>query len=514
MAAKIDRKTIARNSPAGFAWYASDGAWIPAPHLKLLSRKIVDVAAGRTPRLIVAMPPRHGKSELISRYTPAWYLGRFPDNKVILTSYSDTFAASWGRRARDTFREHVPRLFGVDVNPETAGGQQWEVAGHDGIMVTAGVGGGITGKGAHLLIIDDPVKNAEDAASEVKRAAAIEWWKSTARTRLQKGAGVILVMTRWHEDDLAGKLLGEQMSEGGDEWEVLSLPAFAEAETTFSYSGSKKLQLGPDALGRSKGDVLWPEMFDEKWMEQTRRALGHYWFNALYLQRPSAAEGNLFKESNFRYYEKLPTPRDSDANLVRIVRDQGDETFNVAYGTKFMTIDCAESEKKSADYTVISTWVVTVNKDLLLWDRTRVKMDVTKLKPTIRREFFEQRPSFVVIEKKSVGTALIAELLMEGLPIVPTTPDADKVTRAIPAVARYEEHRVFHPMGESWVKEEWEPELKNFPNASHDDQVDTLSIACQQLPIIGGLIAGTKAPAGTIRTGGKTIAGGVLTRDF
>lgn len=431
----------------------------------------------------------------------------------MLASYADTFAASWGRKARDTFREHCPGLFGVDVDPETAGGQQWQVGGHEGVMVTAGVGGGMTGKGAHLLIIDDPVKNADDAQSEVKREAAHDWWKSTARTRLQKGAGVVLVMTRWHEDDLAGRLISDWIHDDGDAWEILDLPAYAEEETQVSYPPSKQMRVGDgsDQLGREPGAPLWPDMFDESALEGTRRALGSYWWNALYMQRPAAAEGNLFKESDFRYYEKLGWV--DGAPLVRIFKDAGPVVFNSAMGRKFMTVDCAESEKKTADYTVFSTWLLTLDGDLLLWDRERVKFDGAKLLPAAKRKIYEMAPSLVFVEKKSAGTTLLSQLSMDGHPVVPVEPDQDKITRALPAVARCEEHRVFFPLGEGWVKEEWEPELKGFPNASNDDQVDTLSMAAQQMPLMGGFRPEGHAGA-VVRTGGNTLAKGLLTRQL
>jgi hypothetical protein len=381
----IDKHTLARSSPAGFAWVASDEQWVVAPHLRILSEKIVDVASGRCPRLIVTMPPRHGKSELISKYTPAWFLGNFPDKKVMLASYADTFAAQWGRKSRELLEEWGPKLWGVRLSTESKGGQQWEVATKrgnkraEGVMVTAGVGGGLTGKGAHLLIIDDPVKNAEEAQSERIREAHHDWWRSTARTRLQAGAGVILVMTRWHEDDLAGRLLAD-MTEGGDQWEVLNLPAIAEFDD--------------DALGRKEGEVLWPQFFDKEWMDQTKRAMGTYWFTAMYQQRPAPAEGMLFKKDNFRYYEKA-----ADSQLVTIYKDSGPYIFDVAYGTKFTTVDVAASEKEQADYSVAATWVVTVERDLLLWDLERVKFEGPDLMPWLRRIYYSQRPSFIGIER-------------------------------------------------------------------------------------------------------------------
>lgn len=511
------KKQLARATPAGFAWQASQERWVPAEHLLLLSQKIVDVAAGRIPRLMVFMPPRHGKSELISRYTPAWFLGRWPDKRVILCSYGDTFAATWGRQARDVFSENCPGLFGVEVNKETAGGGEWSVAGHRGGMVTAGVGGGITGKGAHLMIIDDPVKNSQDAASETMQQTQIDWWKSTARTRLMPGAGVILVMTRWHEADLAGRLIKSWKDEDGDEWEILSLPGLAEERCTVSYPSSKTLDLGPDPLGRAPGEPLWDRRqvgdtlvgYSREDLEATRRAQGSYWFSAMYQQRPAAAEGNLWKREHFRYYER------EDNGMVRIFRDSGVEVFDPDWGSKFCTVDTAASEKTSADFTVVSTWMVTTNKDLLLWSRERHQFEGPDVKMLLRRVFFEEAPALLYVEQATVSMSIIQELVREGLPIVPLRPDADKVTRSLPMVARYEEHRVFHPRGVGcgWVAEEWEPELLNFPNGANDDQVDTAAYAGIQLPIFGGPVAG--AGAAVRRTGaGSTHLGGVRHRQF
>lgn len=490
-----DKYTLARTSPAGFAWVTSEGSWIVAPHLKLLSEKIVDVCTGRCPRLIVTMPPRHGKSELISRYTPAWFLGNFPDKKVMLTSYADTFAAQWGRKSRDLLDEWGAKLWGVRLSSESKGGQQWEVSSArgkraNGVMVTGGVGGGLTGKGADLLIIDDPVKNAEEAQSERTREAHHDWWKSTVRTRLQKDAGVILVMTRWHEDDLAGRLLADAL-DGGDQWEVLNLPGICEDSET-------------DALHRQVGEALWPDFFNIPWMEQTKRAMGTYWFTAMYQQRPAPADGMLFKRSNFRYYEKH-----EGTSLVTMHKDTGSYIFDTVYGTKFTTVDVAASEKEQADYSVGATWVVTVDRDLLLWDLERVKFEGPDLMPWLRRIYYEQRPALIGVERLGHGLAVIQELLRDGLPIVRLEPDKDKVSRALPACARYEEHRIFHPRGTSWM-DDFESELLVFPNGAHDDQVDTVAYAALQLPAMtGGMRHGRIQ-----RDRGKTITGGLLARNF
>ncbi len=242
-------------NPAEFAHRASGGRWICAPHLELLNRSLMDVASGVIKRLMICMPPRHGKSEFTSKYFPAWYLGTFPDRRIILTSYEAEFAKEWGRKVRDILQEHGQSYFGVSVRPDTSAANRWNLTGRAGGMVTSGVGGPITGKGADLLIIDDPVKNAEEADSETYRNRAWEWYTSTAYTRLEPGGALILIQTRWHEDDLAGRIL-EAMEGGGEQWHVLSLPALSETGEVFA----EMIIPAVDAARRGlrEGDVIRP----------------------------------------------------------------------------------------------------------------------------------------------------------------------------------------------------------------------------------------------------------------
>lgn len=512
----FDKRTLARAHPAGLAWwdggarYSDDPqqwAWTPAQHLSLLSQKLVDVATGRCPRLIVTMPPRHGKSELISKYTPAWFLGRFPEKKVMLASYADTFAAQWGRKARDVLKDNAD-LFDVKINPETSGGQYWELIGHRGVMVTAGVGGGLTGKGADLLVIDDPIKNSDEAQSQTIRDKHWDWWLSSVRTRLQKDAGVVCVMTRWHEDDLVGRFLANDPSRNkdgtliqptipgdptsiirrtdvdGDEWVLLNLPAFAEP-------GTGDLDPTPDptnpthqtdAVGRVAGQILWPSMFNAEWMAQTRRAMGEYWFSAMYMQRPSPADGLLFRKKNFRYYESHHT---GETHLITLHTDAGPSVVDIAYCTKFQTVDVAASEDEQADYTVVSTWVVTPDGILIWWDCEWVQFDTTAVKGFVRRKYYEHRPNQCLIERLGHGLNVIQELLREGLPIGRLEPDKDKVSRALPVCARYEALQVYHPMHATWIQEA-EKQLLGFPNTKNDDIVDTVSYAGIELPFMIG----------------------------
>lgn len=265
-----------RYSPALLANRLTAGRFTLPTHLRVLGRKLVDVARGRCPRLVVEMPPRHAKSTLCSHWFPVWYLSLFPQNRVILTSYEAGFAASWGRKVRNSIVEHAESL-GVGIADDSAAADDWATD-EGGGMVTAGVGGPITGRGADVFIVDDPVKNAEEANSQTIRDKTWDWWLSTARTRLEPGAAALAVMTRWHEDDLVGRILaGADEDPDGIPWEVLRLPALAEHA---------------DPLGRKPGEALWPARYDEKAMGQIRRDVGDYVWDALFQQKPPSLVGN------------------------------------------------------------------------------------------------------------------------------------------------------------------------------------------------------------------------------
>ena len=203
---ELGAQMTATLDPAGLARYVTRGAWKIAPHLDLLSRRLVAVACGEVRRLLVVMPPRHGKSLLCSVFFPAWYLGTYPDRRVILASYESDFAAGWGRKTRDVLEEHGP-LFGVSLRSDSSAANRWDIAGRAGGMISVGVGGAATGRGADLFIIDDPVKSLEDAQSEAMSRRAWDWYRGVARTRLEPGGAIVLIMTRWAEQDLAGRLL-------------------------------------------------------------------------------------------------------------------------------------------------------------------------------------------------------------------------------------------------------------------------------------------------------------------
>ena len=273
-------------SPAMFALGSSRGTWKLARHVAYLNETLMtalqEAQAGKLDGLVVAMPPQHGKSELVSKYLPAWYLGTHPDHRVILTGYEADFASQWGRKARDLL-ERFGWVFGVRVSKRSSATHRWDLQGREGGMTTAGVGGSITGKGANLLIVDDPIKNDEEARSSSHRHKQWDWWQSTAGTRLRPGALMVVCQTRWHRDDLAGRILREAKT-NGQRWREVKLPAFAEEN---------------DPLGRQPGEALWPEVFTPEILERFRSSRTHYFWRALYQQDPQAEGSTEWPDSYF-----------------------------------------------------------------------------------------------------------------------------------------------------------------------------------------------------------------------
>jgi hypothetical protein len=253
---------------------------------------------------MVNMPPRHGKSEMCSHWFPAWFLGTHPERRVILTSYEADYASSWGRKVRDALEEHGA-LFGVQVSRGSSAANRWDLAGHLGGMVTAGVGGPITGRGAHLLIIDDPVKNAQEANSPTTQARNWEWYQSTAYTRLEPGGVIVCIQTRWHEADLAGMIL-QHATGSGERWEVLDLPAIAERDERYGE------------WERAAGQALWPERYDVDALNNIHRAIGDYYWLAEYQQQPQPPIGGYFwREWDTRTH--LEEPFEIPAHWPRIM---------------------------------------------------------------------------------------------------------------------------------------------------------------------------------------------------
>ena len=347
--AELARRELARRHLVDFSCYVAP-YYRPARHHRLVGEYLEQVetyvrSRGATGigRLLILEPPRHGKSEQMSRHFPPWVLGRLPDTHIILTSYIYDLAAKFSRAARDVVLSTPFRaVFGelastdspVEMSEDSRSVKAWELAApHRGGMIATGVGGGITGSGANLFLIDDPFKNREEAESESHRESVWEWWTSTAYTRLEDGAAVVASLTRWHGDDWAGRLLKAMaIDPKADRWVVLCLPALAEnwnangANKTndtnegenkeikvkeFDEIQKEKMLEGiwvekEDALGRKTGEALWPEKYSEEDLERIRINIGDYDFEALYQQRPYSRTGNLFRREWFAIVEAPP----------------------------------------------------------------------------------------------------------------------------------------------------------------------------------------------------------------
>ncbi|WP_081386731.1 phage terminase large subunit [Paenibacillus odorifer] len=452
---------LAKHDFSFFMDYDSDGRDADGKHLDVLDKALMDVSEGRIKRLIVTMPPRHGKSERVSKKFPVWHIGRYPNDEIILASYALSLSRDNNRIARDTFMDRSG-IFGVQISGARQSAESWGIEGHRGGVNAAGVGGPITGKGARIAIIDDPLKNAEEANSEVTRESLWSWYTSTLYTRLTPDGRIIVVMTRWHEDDLVGRLLKKEADEikdgthKGERWTVINFPAIAEDN---------------DYLGRKPGEALWPEFgFDTQRLEQIKSDVGSYVFNSLYQQRPSAAGGTIFKRQHFKYFREEVLHVSAHYLLV------GEKRYEKNACRIFQTVDTANSEKTINDFFVVTTFYVTPDNDILVYDVFRTHITGPDQKPLMKEMNYRYRPIFQAIEDKTFGTNLIQEMKREGMTVMPIKVDKDKVTRSLPIAARYEAGKVYHREGAPWLTD-LEDELLSFPRGKHDDQVDTLSIA-------------------------------------
>lgn len=414
------------------------GFWQRAPHLELLCEKLERVARGEILRLIVNLPPRHGKSEIVSKKFPAWYLGNYPDKEVITSSYSADLAYDFSRIARNTLRDNVG-LFGVEIAKDSAAVGRWGLEKHRGGLAAAGVGGPITGRGAHVALIDDPFKNWEEAASKTIRDKVWEWYRSTLRTRLAPGGAIVLVMTRWHEDDLAGRLLEEAQADG-EQWEVISLPAQAEDH---------------DILGRQPGEWLWPERFPPHEYEKTKKAVGSKLWAALFQQRPSPEEGGLLKRGWWKFCRQAP------AKFDEVIQSW----------------DCTFKDASTSDYVVGQVWG-RVAADKYLLDQVRARMDLPATLTAIRTLTAKwPQANAKLIEDKANGPAVIQMLQREIPGLIAVNPEGGKVVRAAAVSPDIEAGNVYlpDPSIAPWVHDFIE-ECAAFPNGANDDQVD----ACTQ----------------------------------
>lgn len=433
-----------------FTEYTQPG-YVIGEHHKLICGALEAVERGDMRRLMIFMPPRHGKSELASKKFPAWYLGRNPSRQIIGASYNSDLATDFGREVRNIVNSpEYQQIFQTRLAQDSTAANRWNTS-KKGAYVAAGVGTAITGRGAHLGIIDDPFKDREEADSENRREAVWKWYQSTFRTRLMPGGAILLIQTRWHDDDLAGRILN---SGGADEWEVLSLPAINDS-----------------------GEALWPEWWPVSELEGLRRDIGEREWSALYQQKPQPDEGVFFKREWFQRYDTLPTG-------VRY------------YGTS----DYAVTEGKG-DFTELSVWATDAQTGLYLVDNWSGQ---TAADTWIERELDlieKYQPLIWAGEagpiRKSVEPFQARRERERGVfcrrEWVPSV--KDKPTRARSFQALAAAGRVHLPNTEAG--ERALDQLLRFPAGVYDDFVDTASLMGQLLSdVIPGMLAkdGTDKP--------------------
>lgn len=428
-------------------------------HVAFLDKYLMKVYNGEIRKLMIFEPPRHGKSEHTTKYFPAWWLKKRPRDEIIIATYGAEFSEEWGEKTREVYRAFP---YGVPLGKRQANAH-WQTA-QGGALRTAGVDGGITGRGGNLFVIDDPIKNAVEAKSEIMRARAKEFYTTVARTRLQpsKTSGlpgaIILIQTRWHEDDLGGWLLeteGEFSKTNPDGWVVVRMPALA---------------IEGDVLGRKPGEALCPERYSVEELESIRVSSDAYWWNCMFQQDPIPAEGTIIPVMSFPRY------------MTRFVDDieyyqLGHELIRVDSCYRFASTDLAATERTTADWTVGCLWDMTQPladglRRLVLRDVRRVRIDTTKHLQFVL-DLIADGARFVGVEKKTYGLNLVQNAKRRGVPVRPVEADTDKISRALEAVELME--RCYLP-ADSEGKGEWMTvllaELGAFPNGRHDDQVD------------------------------------------
>ena len=431
-------------TPALFARAATDGRFLLPRHVATISEAICDTITGRSePILLIEAPPRHGKSELVSKFLPAWYLGVWPDRRVMLAAYEATFARSWGRKARQVFVEAACPVFGRGLSGDNSAADDWSTTAGWG-MSTAGVGGPMTGRGANLLIIDDPVKNAEEALSATTRENHWDWWQSTASTRLEPRGVVIGIMTRWHEDDIFGRLL-----KSGGQIRRLTLPALAEPG---------------DVLGRQPGEALWPERYPVQRLEQMRRERSEYWWRSMFQQRPGK-----WGESKWGQYlgDRVTAARWPDAFEFGVV------AVDPSLG----------ADDRKGDYSAIvfvgrASGRLWVDADIRRRSETEIAADAVGM-------YAKHRANLMVLEgngfQRVLGESFQSAAMSHGimLPLQTIVNTGNKILRlsSLGPLLAADMFRFSDSQGSRLLLDQ----LGEFPRGDHDDGPDALEMAVRTL---------------------------------
>lgn len=480
------RVALARIKLSAFVQYTYPGeyemGWVHEDICRELDGFFEAVQAGKSPRLLITVPPRHGKSELASRRFPAYVFGRDPDMSIISTSYAADLSSRMNRdvqRVMDS--EEYGRLF-LDAklrSPNARGDYQrnsdlFEIVGHEGSYRSAGVGGGITGMGGNILIIDDPIKDRAEADSPTIREKVWDWYTSTLYTRLAPGGGILLIQTRWHMDDLAGRLLEAANSGQGDQWRAVNFPAIAEV----------------DEPRRQAGEALHPERYSLAQLLSIKAALGSRDWEALYQQRPTPDGGAVFRKEWLRFWRPTDLPKKFARMLI-----SWDMTFK---------------DKDDSDFVVGQVWGQS-GADCYLLDQVRGRWGFTATSQAFR-DLADKWPQAMekLIEDKANGPAVIDALKHKVPGLIPIEPDGSKTARAHAVTPLFEAGNVYlpDPQMAEWVKG-FVSELLQFPAGANDDQVDAATQALRRMsgkpPMVINPAILKRPPAASMRPRGYLI---------
>ena len=420
--------------------------FIEGAHHKKMARAFEKVASGKLKRLIINMPPRHTKSEFASYLLPAWFLGRFPNKKVIQTSHTAELAVGFGRKVRNLVDQEIyTSVFpGVGLQADSKAAGRWATnAGGDYFAI--GVGGAVTGKGADLLIIDDPHSEQEAALAEINPEIydkTYEWYTSGPRQRLQPGGSIVIVMTRWSKRDLTGQVIKAESQRGGEGWEVIEFPAILPS-----------------------GNPLWPEFWSINELSALQKELPNAKWMAQYMQQPTSETSAIVKREWWQVWE------DEDPPFCDFVLQAWDTAFE---------------KSNRSDYSACTTWGVFYQEDpdtgntdanIILLNAFRDRLEFPALKQKALDQMEEYDPDSIIIEKKASGAPLIYELRAMGIPVQEFTPvkGNDKISRLNAVSDLFASGRVWAP-NTNWAEEVID-EVASFPAGEHDDYVDSVSLA-------------------------------------
>lgn len=419
-------------------------------HHKILANLLMDIAEGKKDRICVNMPPRHGKSQLVSIYFPAWFIGRYPNKKVLMVSHTTDLAVDFGRKVRnlidsEPYRKIFPTVY-LAADSKSAG--RWNTnAG--GEYFACGVGSALAGRGADLLLVDDP-HNEQDIINGNFDVfdKAYEWFTYGARTRLMPGGRVAIIQTRWHLDDLTGRVLKDMHNENADQYNVVEFPAI--------------LDVQDKETGEITEKALWPEFFDIPALLRTKASMPVFQWNAQYQQNPTAEEAALVKREWWQVWENDTPP------VCEYI---------------IMSLDAAAESHNRADFTALTTWGVFMNDEakayhIILLNSIKKRLEFPELKTLALAEYEEWEPDAFIVEKKSAGTQLYQEMRRMGVPVQEFTPHrgtGDKMAR-LNSVADIVKSGLCWVPETRWAEEVVE-EIAGFPFVSNDDLVDSTVMA-------------------------------------